>query len=61
MAARTGFEPVHRRVKVYCVTASPPGNMVEARGFEPPTACVSDRYSNQLSYTSIYKNRITFV
>ena len=27
MAARVGFEPTRRRVKVYCVTASPPGNI----------------------------------
>ena len=35
-----------------------PRNLVGVGGLKPPTLCVSDRYSNQLSYTPIYTRRI---
>ena len=35
-----------------------PRNLVGVGGLKPPTLCVSDRYSNQLSYTPIYSRRI---
>ena len=31
-------------------------NVVKMSGLEPPTPCMSSRYSNQLSYTFIYRS-----
>ena len=35
--------------------------MVKMSGLEPPTPCMSSRYSNQLSYTFIVRMRCSFV
>ena len=35
--------------------------VVKMSGLEPPTPCMSSRYSNQLSYTFMFQKRYSFV
>ena len=50
MATRARFELAHARVKVSCLTAWLPGNMVTRMGLEPMNVCVKgicvNRFTN---------------
>ena len=61
VAGATGLEPVHARVKVWCLTdLATPQCLVHLGGFEPPAHGLEVRCSIQLSYRRKYYNSIFF-
>lgn len=52
MAARARFELAHDGVKVRCVSASPPGNMVEMTGIRTPCPKIFSYYKSHSYLTS---------